>query len=101
MSDSPLENALSQATVLSKNPDILTSLVNEGLAMMSVESGNYYGLDDIGMKIWDLIDGQRTLREICTKLATEHEVTTDQCWTDVCLLVREMLNNQLITTAEF
>lgn len=100
MSESSSANTLSQVTVLSKTPDILTSAVNEGLAMMNVESGNYYGLDDIGMKIWDLIDGKLTLGEISARLTSEHEVTVEQCWTDVCFLVRKLLEHELITISQ-
>lgn len=99
MSEPTSENCVHASTVLSKIPDILTSPVHNGLAMMSIESGNYYGLDEIGMKVWELIDGQRTLGEICAQLVSEHDVTKEQCWEDVNSLADKMLKNQLVKIA--
>jgi hypothetical protein len=83
-------------TILTKSPDALTSPVKDGLAMMDVQSGNYYGLDDIETKTWALIDSQRTLGEICDLLIETYDVSREQCWEDVSKWVGQLAKNKLV-----
>lgn len=83
-------------TVLIKSPDVLTSEVQNGLAMMDVQSGNYYGLDDIETKIWALIDNQRSLAEICDLLIESYDVNREQCWEDLTRWVGQLAKNKLV-----
>lgn len=84
-------------TVLIQSTDVLTNPVKEGLAMMDVQSGNYYGLDDIGSRIWQDMDGKRTMGEICTRLTAVYAVSYEECWRDVAELAARLVQNKLAT----
>jgi len=85
-------------TILTKSPDVLSCPIKGGLAMMDVQSGNYYGLDDIEVEAWELIDGQRTLAEICDLLIKNYDVSHEQCWKDIFTWVGQLAKNKLVTT---
>lgn len=68
--------------------------------MMDVQSGNYYGLDDIGIRIWELMDGKRSLGEICDLLTAIYDVEREQCWQDVMPLVVHMARRGLVKLVE-
>ena len=88
---------LGDATLISRNPGILTAEVDDEIVMLSIENGLYFGLDEIGRDIWkrieppcrfrDLVDGlvrdynaDRTIiaadtRELLLKMAAHHVVS--------------------------
>jgi len=61
----------------------LAAQVGEELVMMSVDSGVYIGLNDVGARVWDLIETPRDLAEICSTLADEFETTPEVCRPEV------------------
>ena len=44
-----------EATV-ARNDDIIFSDMGEETVMMSIDKGEYYGLDPVGRRIWELLD---------------------------------------------
>jgi hypothetical protein len=61
----------------------LAAQVGEELVMMSVDSGVYIGLNDVGARVWDLIETPRDLADICSTLSDEFETTPDVCRPEV------------------
>lgn len=61
----------------------LAAMVGDELVMMSAESGAYLGLNDVGARIWEIIETPRELPDICETLAAEFETTPEQCRGDV------------------
>ncbi|HLY77904.1 MAG TPA: PqqD family peptide modification chaperone [Caulobacteraceae bacterium] len=57
----------------------LAALVGDELVMMSAESGVYLGLNEVGARIWAIIETPRTLPDICTALAAEFQTTPQAC----------------------
>lgn len=48
--------------------------VNGSAVMLDVEAGNYYGLNEVGTHIWDLLAEARTPAEIAADLPRHFEV---------------------------
>lgn len=96
MPDKPNSLEIRPDSVYTHSPDILTSPVQDGMAMMDVQSGNYYGLDDIGIKVWDMLDGTRPLSSVCQELTSKYDVSPQDCWSDVSSLIAELAQNKLV-----
>lgn len=58
------------------------------IAVMSVEQGAYYGLNEVATRIWELIGMPITFADLCAALQTEYDVTAEQCEREVaaCLV---------------
>jgi hypothetical protein len=71
----------------SKNPQVAyRDLTNEeGGLLLHLESGQYHGVNATGFAIWELIDGRRTVSDICDALS---EVTDAE---DVTAEVRRFI----------
>jgi hypothetical protein len=56
--------------VIRRNPQVVyRELAGEGGAvLLHLESGAYHGLNETGVLIWSLIDGERTLDELVAEL---------------------------------
>ena len=65
-------------------------------AILDLKSGQYYGLNPIGARIWSLIEKPRSIAELLNTLLTEYDVETSQCEKDVFALVKQMAARGLV-----
>jgi hypothetical protein len=58
---------------LRRNPKVVfqAHAGESGGVLLSLESGEYHGVNDVGWFIWDLIDGERTVSEIAAVVRRE------------------------------
>jgi hypothetical protein len=68
----------------------LAAQVGEELVMMSAESGAYLGLNEVGARIWAIIETPADLPAICSALASEFETTPEACQSEVELFLSEL-----------
>jgi hypothetical protein len=80
--------------------DVTSAEVDDEMVMMSLASDAYFGLDDIGTRIWALLEKPITLGEVCRALQGEYDVTPEQCARDVLLFVTELAEKGLVHAAE-
>ena len=71
--------------------------VGEEMVLLDFQSGMYYGLDPIGVRIWQLIAAQRSLGDIVETLLGEYDVTRETLERDIDALVEELGSRGLIT----
>ena len=65
-------------------------------AILDLKSGQYYGLNPIGARIWSLIEKPRSIAELLNTLITEYDVEASQCEKDVFALVKQMAARGLV-----
>lgn len=80
-----------------RNPEMLSSDMDGEKVMMSIENGEYYGLNQIGSRIWELIETPKTIDELIGKLTDEFDVSPELCENDVMVFLKELLEKNLIT----
>lgn len=83
-------------TVISRSDSVITAEMGEETVMMGMEQGKYYGLDDIGSRIWELLEEPRTLSALCETLRDEFEVEETSCREDVLDFLQHMQEEDLI-----
>lgn len=74
--------------------------VGHEVVILHLEEGLYYGLNEVGARIWQLIQQPRSLEEIADAIAAEFEVEPAQCLDDVRELVLDLARHQLATVSE-
>jgi hypothetical protein len=70
----------------------LAAHVGQELVMMSAASGAYLGLNEVGARVWELIDTPMAVPQICAALAEEFETTPDACRAEVEAFLSELEN---------
>jgi hypothetical protein len=83
-------------TVLQRKHDMLFNEIDGEVVMLSVENSEYYGMDKVGSRIWELIEQPLTLKSIVTKLMEEYNVTEQQCHKDTLSFLNKLLEKRLI-----
>jgi coenzyme PQQ synthesis protein D (PqqD) len=64
--------------------------------LLELSRGVYFGLDEIGTRIWRLLGAGRSLQETVAALVDEYDVTEAQGAEDLLALVRELEERRLI-----
>ena len=83
-------------TVVASDQQISCDVADE-VVLLSVDNGQYYGLNVVGASIWRLIQQPRTLDEVRAALLREYDdVSDDTCTSEVVDFVTNMLALGLI-----
>jgi len=64
--------------------------------LLDVASGQYYGLDQVGGRIWQLCDGTRNVRQIAQAVSDEYDADGQSVEDDVAGLVSELVSESLL-----
>lgn len=87
---------LTAAVVVAQGEDQVSTMVDGATVLMNVSNGQYFQLDDIGSRIWSLIETPTAVASICDRLVQEFDVERATCETEVLALLERMLANSLI-----
>ena len=81
---------------LERNPEIINSKIDDEVVMMSIEDGKYYGLDNTGSQIWNILESPQTISHIITQLMDSFDVSEDQCLKDCIPFIEDMLDKNIL-----
>jgi hypothetical protein len=80
--------------------DLVGTTVGGQVALMSIEHGEYYGLNPVGSRIWELLVQPRTVAALCDQLVSEFEVERSQCEQQVMELLQKLTDANLVTVTD-
>jgi hypothetical protein len=76
-----------QGTALVRSTEPLFRQVDGDTVMFHPTRGEYFALDPVGTRVWELLERPITIEAICNRLKAEYDVTFDRCVEDVSDLV--------------
>jgi hypothetical protein len=82
------------------SPEVISQEVSGETVLLDLESENYFGLDEVGTRIWQLIKETGDLQAIYNTLLDEYEVEEQRLQTDLEALLSEIAGLGLITLKE-
>ena len=94
ISDTHLPIPLSSYIVV-KPGQVSTNLEGE-IVILDAKSGQYYGLDEVGATVWQLIQEPKTIQQVRDAILAEYEVEAEQCEQDLLELLHTMAEKGLI-----
>ncbi|MHB0871727.1 MAG: PqqD family protein [Chloroflexota bacterium] len=77
-------------------PDVIWRKIGEETILLNSRSENYYSLNEVGTRVWELIDGQTTAREIASRIAEEYDAPAEEIEEDVVALLQELREQGLV-----
>lgn len=78
---------------------VLSREVAGETVILDTAGGTYFGLDEVGTRIWELLRDGRTVGETETALLEQYEVEPAELRRDLERLVRELLEQGLLRAA--
>jgi hypothetical protein len=80
-----------------RNDEILHAPVGADEAvMMSVTAGNYYGVNAVGTRIWELLETPKTVAQLCAQIGKEFDVDAPTCEAEVLKFVADLVENRIV-----
>lgn len=83
-------------TLLCRNKNLFASVVDDELVMLDEEGGNYYGLDPVGKKIWEMLDQPCSFQSLINKLTDIYDVSSERCGQDAAIFLNDLIQNKLV-----
>jgi hypothetical protein len=65
-------------------------------AILGLNSGVYYGLNEVGARIWHLLEEPRTITQIRDEILDDYEIDPAQCEQDIRALITELIEQNLV-----
>ena len=81
------------------SPAVVFRRMDDGAVLLDLESGVYFGLDDVGTRVWTLLVDRGTPAAVCAVMIGEFDVDPDVLTGDVLRLVGELQQNGLVRAA--
>ena len=69
-------------SLVSRNEALVFTDLDDTIVMMDVDEGKYYELDQIGARLWTLLETGRSAADLCDALSAEFDVDPDTCRRD-------------------
>jgi hypothetical protein len=89
--------AISMKSKIFRSNDQIAEPVDDELVMADIDAGKYYGLNDIGTAIWQNLEKQITVEDLCKRLCENYEVTPEQCSAEVIAFLKDLETRNLIS----
>jgi hypothetical protein len=86
--------------VVSIPPDVLFQEVGEETVILSIESGNYFGLNPVASRLWDLFQEGRSMKEVIATTLAEFEVSEECLRADLEKFLGQLQSRGLIAIHE-
>ncbi len=85
----------SLSAVLQKNPSFVSRKIVDEVILVPIshkvgEIDCLYALNEVGARIWDLIDGDRSLKELRDVIVAEFEVSETEAQEDLAVLIEQL-----------
>ena len=75
---------------------IVKQEMSDSLLLFNMEDGQYYTLNDVGRRVWELCDGTRSLSDIAEDLSNEYDSPAATIRDDVLELVGDLADAALL-----
>ena len=96
MESSRLAGMVSEHSVIAVVKDqVFTDLAGETV-ILNLNSGVYYSLTGVGVRVWELIQAPKTVAGIQDVILTEYEVDAQRCRHDLLVLLQDLAAHGLI-----
>jgi hypothetical protein len=88
--------SLSESTTVVATENTLSTTIRGETIILDEADGVYYGLNDVGSFIWNLIEDPHTIEEVCEAVTAEYEVERERCQRDIEEMISELADTGLV-----
>ena len=87
-------------TIVLRSDEFMTAPLDGELMMMSLERGNYYGLDPVSTQVWEHMVAPIRVADLCAQLVLEFDVALAQCEADVLAFLSDLYEEDMISLVD-
>lgn len=94
------KNSLNNDSILYRNPDVQFSKIDQEIVLLSPDGSNYIKLNEVGSRIWELLENRMIYSDLIFKLTEEFEVIEKECEADVLPFLQIAIQKKIISLGE-
>lgn len=79
-----------------RGDQVIAQKAANDLLLFNMEDGNYYSLNEIGSRVWELCDGNHSVSQVVAALAGEYDASDQVLEKDVLELLEDFRRGKLI-----
>ncbi|MCF8346876.1 MAG: PqqD family peptide modification chaperone [Bacteroidales bacterium] len=87
---------ITMETVVQRDPEQEFSAIDGEVVMLSLKTGEYYALNSVASRIWEIMEKQKTVKELTEQLMEEYDVDPDTCVTDTLECLNDFQQKSLL-----
>jgi hypothetical protein len=84
-------------TILKKSNDLIEANLGESLALMSIESGKYFGMNQVAKYIWKEIEEEISFDELILRLTSLFDVDSNTCASNCRGFLNQLYLKKMVT----
>jgi hypothetical protein len=81
---------------LAPTPDTLINVIEGESVLLNLKSESYFGLDQVGTRMWTLLTTSDSIQAAYEKLLDEYDVGADELRQDMRDLIEKLIANGLV-----
>jgi hypothetical protein len=75
---------------------VLTQRAAGTVVLLDLEGGQYYSLDEVSARVWEMCDGEHEVAGIVETISAEYDAPVETIYEDVMAFLEEMLDEKLL-----
>jgi hypothetical protein len=83
-------------TIIQRDPDVIAAEADKDLIMVSVATGHYYGVSDVGRDIWDAIEHPKKISDLVDDLTAIYRIDSSTCREQTVLFLQALHDEGLL-----
>ena len=83
-----------------KTPDLIWRSLDDGTVIINPEQGDVRVLNEVGARVWELVDGQRSADQIAQEITQDFEVSLEDAERDLQKYLDTMIEQGLLRWQE-
>lgn len=86
--------------IVTISAEVLAQEVSGEMVLLDLNSEQYLGLNEVGARVWQLLEGNKSLKLIHEKVMSEYDVEAEILETDLIKLITDMRDSGIVTIVE-
>lgn len=82
-----------------RNPAVTAATFADETTLLEPVSGRFFGLEEVGARIWALLESTGELEQLVARLTSEYDIDPQTCRTDVRDLLEVLVDRGLVERA--
>lgn len=95
-----LECKISESSIVVASTEQVSSDVAGETVILNFKLGTYHGLNEVGTRVWNIIQQPTLVRHIQEKLIQDYEVESEICIQDLFILLNDLQNAGLLEVSD-
>lgn len=85
---------------LTRSTDVVSTAIPGETVILDPTGDKYFSLDDVGSRVWELLETSTTIDEVVIRLVDEYDVEREACERDVRALLGDLVDRGLVLVSD-